>query len=179
MACYLAELPWKKVDLLLGLDALAQSSFTIDYSKREIEFDSTSRLSHSMRFDRENGLLLVDVGIGKEMYRLSIDSGAPYTCLWQAHLGKSLRWLRTQESRMKSMAGPSDIRTTVLPLLRLGAGEWKDLLAWILIGRQNTAGGRDGVVGLASLNLERVRFDFDQRELSWDRVFDDGASKAE
>ncbi len=179
MACYLAELPWKKVDLLLGLDALAQSSFTIDYAKKEIEFASTSRLSHSMRFDREDGLLIVDVEIGKEMYRLSIDSGAPYTCLWQAHLGKSLRSLKTEESTMKSMAGISDIRTTVLPLLRLGACEWKELFAWILSGRQNTAEGRDGVVGLASLNLTRVHFDFDQAELSWDQADDEQGLKAE
>jgi hypothetical protein len=42
-----------------------------------------------------------------------------------------------------------------------------------------TVNGRDGVVGLASLNVERVRFDFDRGELSWEGMFDEGASKAE
>ena len=168
MACYSAELPWKNVDLILGLDVLAKSSFTIDYAKKEIEFGSTSRLTHTMRFNRENGLLLVDAGIGSEMYQLSLDSGAPYTCLWQANLGNSLGLLSTQPATMKSMAGTSDVRTTVLPLFRLGAGEWKELPAWIVIGPTKTGAERDGVVGLGSLHFERVRFDFEQGELSWD-----------
>jgi len=166
VACYTADLPWRKVDLLLGLDVLSLSNFTIDFDKNEIEFESNQRLADGISFELEK-LVLITARAGAETYRLSIDTGAPFTCLHADRVGNPIKWLSSRSRVMRRFGGTSDLRMILLPTLQLGKSRWRNLPAGLI--RDTSADQRrDGVIGLASLGMARVHFDFQERRLSWD-----------
>ncbi|RPI27100.1 MAG: hypothetical protein EHM61_09595 [Acidobacteria bacterium] len=170
-ACYSADLPWGKVDVLLGLDVLATADLVIDYKRRQLEFGSTSQSVHSVEFEFEGGLLAVHASIGGRPYTLSVDSGAPVTCLLEPATGVAIRPLKKQyDGILRRLGGTSDVQSAVLPDLRLGDVQWNDLPVWVVRGKRQTRSSLDGVIGLMSLGLQRVQFEFRAKRISWGEI---------
>ncbi len=159
IACYSAELPWDEVDLMLGLDVLRNQDFRIDYETRQITFEPANGLAQETSFAFEEGLLLVDVQIGPETYRLSVDSGAPLTSLHKGRCGASVKSLKGARAVLRRLGGTSDAQTVSLPEMQIGDKRLESVTALIL-GGKTPESVRDGVIGPKSLGLKAVQFDF-------------------
>jgi predicted aspartyl protease len=168
IACYSAELPWDKVDLMIGLDVLRGQDFRIDYEARQITFRPATELAREMPFALEEGLLLVNVEIGQESYRLSIDSGAPLTSLHKDRCGASVKWLKGERAAIHRLGGSSEVQTVTLPELQIGGNRLERVSAMILDGSKKTEMVRDGVIGLKSLGFKAVQFDFTNTRMSFE-----------
>jgi hypothetical protein len=168
IACYSAELPWDKVDLMLGLDVLRSQSFRIDYEARQITFATSGGLAQEMPFAFEEGLLLVDVQIGPETYRLSVDSGAPLTSLHKDRCGASVKSLKGTRGALRRLGGTSDVQTVSLPEMRIGDKRLESVTALILGGGKKAESVRDGVIGPKSLGFKAVQFDFAHNRMGFE-----------
>lgn len=168
IACYSAELPWDKVDLMIGLDVLRGQDFRIDYEVRQITFGPAARLSKEMPFAFEEGLLLVNVQIGQETYRLSIDSGAPLTSLHKDRCGASIKWLKGERAAIHRLGGSSEVQTVTFPEMQIGGKRLDHVSAMILDGGKKTETIRDGVIGPKSLGFKAVQFDFTNNRMSFE-----------
>ncbi len=168
IACYSAELPWDRVDLMLGLDVLRNQDFRIDYEARQITFAPQSNLAQETSFEFEEGLLLVNVEIGQEAYRLSIDSGAPLTSLRKDRCGASVKSLKGTRAALRRLGGTSDVQTVNLPEMRIGGRRLDSVTALILSDGKETESVRDGVIGPKSLGFKAVQFDFAHNRMGFE-----------
>jgi hypothetical protein len=169
IACYSAQLPWDKVDLILGLDVLRSQRLRIDYQAKQLVFSDPTEFASSVPFDFEEGLLLVRVQIGKEVYRLSIDSGAPMTSLHRDRCAGSLKSLKGERAAIRRLGGTSEVQTVTLPDIQIGDKRFESAPAMILRGSRKPETIWDGVIGIKSLGLRAVQFDFDNNRMSWEK----------
>ncbi len=61
---------------IIGLDLLSKSSFRLDYSKAEIEFEYSPHEGIPVRFDGRTGLAVAQVGLGGKLLRMLVDTGS-------------------------------------------------------------------------------------------------------
>jgi|SRR5215813_1014546 len=66
-----------RVDGIVGLDVLRQSSFVIDYQGKEIHFGHPERLPLSTPFETEERVVTVRMQVENRQLRLVVDTGGP------------------------------------------------------------------------------------------------------
>jgi predicted aspartyl protease len=168
IACYLADLPWENIDLLLGLDVLHLQDFRIDYQTRQMTFTPSAGLAQETTFEFQEGLILVDVQIEQRSYRLSVDTGAPFTSLHKDRCGASVKSLKGSLSAIRRLGGTSEVRMVTLPEMQIGDKRLRSVPALIVDGGKETESVRDGVIGPKSLGFRAVQFDFKRNRLSFE-----------
>lgn len=168
--CYVKELPWKDVDAMIGLDILKRTNFTIDFQQEKLIFGSGAPgNSERVPFEFASSLVLIDVAQGDRSLKLSVDTGSELTSLSQDSVRASVRYLAKARGHCRTVihvAGQSEACAVELPALKAGKSTWTDLPALILDNQRGDS-GRDGVLGVLSLDLAWIHFDFDSQVLSW------------
>lgn len=114
---------------------------------------------------------------GQGPYRFMIDTGAQATVV-SRDLADSLGLHDRETATLVAMASQRQVETTRVPSVGLGSREFTVATAPILEGEH--IGGADGILGLDSLQDQRVLFDFENshiavaeaRELGGNRGFD-------
>ena len=167
LACLVVDLPWSGIDGILGLDFLRRRSLTIDFENKSISFGRELELESRVSFVPDSPLVLVAVQLKGQDVLLSVDTGSPEISLFEDSRfrgGRRMTSLRRQVHR--DLAGEAPVRHVQLPTVQMGDGRWLGLRGTL---RSRRSGGRDGVLGVASLNLKRIHFEFEHGVLSWDR----------
>jgi predicted aspartyl protease len=107
--------------------------------------------------------MTVPVSIGDQgPYRFIVDTGAERTVIAR-ELARDLRLGRGNTARVHSMSEVSDIQTVVIPALEVGGKRVRDIHAPAL-ERRNL--GAEGMLGVDSLQSQRVSFDFTRQEMT-------------
>lgn len=175
--CYVTELPLRNVDVLIGTDFLSNHGLTINYRSRKIGFAPTDELEWSVQCESEYGLLLVPVLVEDQILRLIADTGVEATGIYSNRLANAASLaLNRRQYIMDHVSGRCVGTLTSLPQVRIGQCGWRRLTAFLLsddrppqvINRAERFAW-DGILGIASLGLKRVSFNFDKRILSWER----------
>jgi len=164
-SCLAADLPLNNIDVVIGLDILGRSSFTIDYENSKLVFEDQPVAGPKVPFRNEEGLLIVPVSMSGETIRLAIDTGAHLTAVYAGAV-KSLdkRALDEKLVKVAHSAGTASGRQITLPTVQLGATEL-DRLPIVLL-QAKKPGSVDGFLGTASLGLARLHLDFGNQVLS-------------
>ncbi len=102
---------------------------------------------------------------GKGPYNFLIDTGAERTVVSQA-LASSLSLESGEQARLMGMAGIKVVNTAYLPGLRVGQQNYEEVLAPLLDAADM---GAEGILGLDSLQGQKVVFDFRRKRIEIER----------
>lgn len=167
LACMVGDIPTHGVDMILGLNVLSKHNFAIDYERRKIVFDTYVILSGSMPFEPHTGLIVIKGQVHDQTIRLLVDTGAATHCVFEE--GPTIWQYRNDGRRTTTphMGSRSESREVALKAVNIGSIEWKELKAMAMTNPKPA--GWDAVLGVGSLGLKQIYFDFEHRLLSWSR----------
>ncbi len=126
-----------------------------------------------MRAERYRRLTVPVTIMGEGPFRFMVDTGSQATVLSSA-LAERLQLFDRQNATLVGMASSRPVQTTLVPDFSLGSRNFVIRTAPIVEGAH--IGGADGILGLDSLQDQRVLIDFEAGVLSVADSFDDGGS---
>ncbi len=167
LACIVGDIPTRGVDMILGLNVLSKRNFEIDYERRKIVFDAQAIPSRSMPFEPHTGLVVIKGQVHDQTIRLLVDTGATAHCVFKE--GPIICQHRNDGSRatISYMGSSSESKEVALKTVNIGSIEWKEVIAMATANPKPA--DWDVVLGVGSLGLKQIYFDFEHRLLSWTR----------
>ena len=151
-----------RIDGIVGLDTLGQSSFVIDYVAREIHFGAYSRMPFSVPLRFKGGLAVVEVEVNRVRAQLMVDTGASALTLFARGTGT------VKDLKVSQSIGEFTHKEVTLRSLRLGGTEFGQEPASVVLGEPQGS-DFDGLVSPAVLGMRRVAFDLDRSILEFSR----------
>jgi predicted aspartyl protease len=157
-----------RVDAMIGMDVLDKESFTIDYEAKQLIFGGHDAFESSAMLVAGPGYVAVQMLVGGRPVHLVIDTGAKDLILFESRVGNRLNGLRRQGTKVSSnMGGEATLKKVQLPEARLGTIDLGALDALLLDSPARGNLGFDGLLGVRSLGLTRLAFDFERQTVSW------------
>ena len=158
-----------QIDAIVGLDVLARSSFTIDYQARRVRFAPDGREASVAPLELAWPFLTVQMAVAGQQVRLLVDTGSPDLVLFKARMPAALSnppW--KGDKTVNYASGTARLLRLELRQPGLGSHTWDTLPAWSLDRPlDGYPASIDGVLGVAALGCQRVRFDFEKGEFGW------------
>jgi hypothetical protein len=160
-----------RIDAIIGLDVLRLRSFQIDYESQKISFGPIKASEAAVRFKGAWPFLIIQLEVQDRPVRLLVDTGSRDLILFQSRLQDRLPKMLTRgEKTIYHSSGESHLKKVLLPSSSLGQTKWKLLTAYLLDTATDAyPSDVDGVLGVLSMDVKRIRFDFEHNTLSWDR----------
>lgn len=160
-----------RIDAIIGLDVLKFSSFQIDYESQRISFGPIRPSEAVTGFRGVWPFLIIQMEVQDRPIRLLVDTGSRDLILFESRLQDRLPKMITRgEKIIYHSSGESHLKKVLLPSSSLGQTKWKLLTAYLLDTATDAyPSDVDGVMGVLSLGVKRIRFDFERNTLSWDR----------
>ncbi|MDA2927348.1 retroviral-like aspartic protease family protein [Acidobacteria bacterium AH-259-G07] len=170
----LAKLPrvgGGRVDALIGLDLLKKTNFTIDFTSKQITFGPTEDLKDSITFYPNFPFLAVKIFVEGRPVWLQLDTGASGVVLFRDKVKDKLPMRRSKDLGVfLAPAGIGRRQKVYLRSVLMGQTRWEELPAYLLDQQGSTFNERIvGNLGIATLDLKRIQFDFDNHRISWER----------
>jgi predicted aspartyl protease len=160
-----------RVDAIVGLDVLARTSFAIDYRAHRLQFAPGGREESSAPLELAWPFVTVRMTVAGQQVRLLVDTGSPDLVLFKMRIPAALSnppW--KGDKTVQYAAGAARLLRLELRQAGLGSHTWDKLAAWSLDrSLDNYPTSIDGVLGVAALGCQRVRFDFENGEFGWTR----------
>jgi predicted aspartyl protease len=155
-----------RIDAVIGLDVLGESSFTIDYQKHKIYFRSTQE-RHSAPFTAGPRFITVDLKAGGRQLRLLLDTGTPHLVLFKRALINLDYDPSVVTGTGQNISGTISYGNIVLPQARFGNDDLGPARASVVASQESAASEYDGLIGLSMLRPKRLSFDFEHQVLGW------------
>jgi predicted aspartyl protease len=153
-------------DLILGMDALASQSFTIDYLSRVVRFGPAPSFANTAPLLRRDRFLVVETRVVDQSVALKLDTGFNGLLLYANRVGTVPRHVAT--AQISGVGQASEVRSFSSWSIQLG--NWRSTLLAVAVLQR---GPRDlslydGLLGPSALGAKRICFDFDNRVFSWE-----------
>jgi hypothetical protein len=157
-----------RVDGLIGLDALGQSPFTIDYQSRKLVFGPVDPSFVAVPYAPGLPYALVLLHIQQETMGILVDTGASNLVLFQSGLRncQSAIGIVGRET-WTSIGGEMLVAKAQLLSAYLGKEAWGTRLVYIPENSSNQSSGLAGLLGTTALG-KRVGFDPVRKVLAWE-----------
>jgi hypothetical protein len=158
------------IGAVIGLDVLGQTSFRIDYEKREVIFgDAFARHGIEVPYDRRSGLAIVSTTIpGRKGVRLLLDTGSDRLVF----LGGNLDEVQQQALRQPIPTGASELDSKMgvrpVPLREMTLGDSQFHPKAYLVP-QTKDPAFDGVLGVRALGLRAIAYDSTRERIYLER----------
>lgn len=165
-SCLSADLPWKDIDIVIGVNILRGTSLTIDYERSRLLFGDLGASEAATAFESREGLVVVPVSLNGRTLHLAVDSGAHLIAIYpRSTEGWGKRVIGEKRVELAHSGGFIEARQITLPSLQIGSiGINRPTVA--ILETDNPNSKIDGFLGTASLGLKRIQFDF-QRQALW------------
>ena len=167
-----------RVDGMIGLDVLARQDFVVDYESGTIAFGTAPGNARgpldpagtSVPFELGPGYAVVSLDVEGHPYRLMVDTGARSLILFAPRVRDRLAGLHKLSERIIGNAGGTFALTeVVLPEASLGTVHLNAQRVALMEGEAPTGVDLDGLLGVRSLGVRRLGFDFEHRTITWAR----------
>ena len=167
-----------RVDGMIGLDVLARQDFVVDYEAGTIAFGTAPGNTRgpldpaetSVPFELGPGYAVVSLDVEGHPYRLMVDTGARSLILFAPRVRDRLAGLHKLSERVIGNAGGTFALTeVVLPEASLGTVHLNAQRVALMEGEAPTGVDLDGLLGVRSLGVRRLGFDFEHRTITWAR----------
>jgi hypothetical protein len=162
-----------KVDVILGLDLLSQSTLRINFQSRLVyfgepsTFDPSSPHISSVPLRSNPSSLQVDLNLDGHSIPMILDSGMPGILLYENHLDNlALNPHIENLSAGHTLGGSLDSNTSIVPRLRLGSTDL-DRRVRLLHSASPPPLHIAGYLGLSAISAKEVEFDFFHHEFRW------------
>jgi hypothetical protein len=158
-----------RIDAIVGLDLLAQSSFAVDYESRKMVFGPIEVSSLMVPFKTAAPMVTVELRLDGQLVRLLVDTGSRDLLLFEGQLPAGLRKLPTHDVRQSfnSAATSFERKEIWLSKVQLGATDRGLQRAFLTNGGASFDQSFDGALGPASLGLKWIAFDFESGSFCW------------
>lgn len=154
-------------DVVVGMDVLRRTSFTIDYDKHAIEFGAALPMKHGAALAPGLRFALVDSDVLGRRMRLQVDTGFNGMLVYGNRLRGGAVPVDTG-ARVSGVAQASGVHSVASLKVRLGNWEAAHIPIAVMEGAPRDFDEFDGLVGPRFLGAKRVAFDFERRMLYWD-----------
>jgi predicted aspartyl protease len=159
-----------RIDALIGLDVLGRSSFSIDYEATKISFGPVKPSGSAFALEFGPGFVYATLSVQGQPIRLLVDTGAKDLILFESRVHGKLAGFRNQGGKTSSnMGGEASLQQVLLSEARLGNTDLETLNAFLLDAPAQNVPGFDGLLGVRSLGLTRLSFDFERQTISWQK----------
>jgi len=167
----LSYLSGVRIDAIVGLDVLSRTSFAIDYRTHMLRFAPEGHEESVAPLELAWPFATVRMAVAGQQVRLLVDTGSPDLVMFKGRMPRALShppW--KGDKTVHYAAGAARLLRLELRQAGLGPNIWDKLPAWSL-DRETTGypPDVDGVLGVAALGCQRVRFDFERSEFGWTR----------
>ncbi len=154
------------VDVIVGIDVLSRTSFTVDYEARKLILGPAERLSNSVPCDPRSPYPTVALRLGHRVVRVIVDTGAQELALFEKQPGDLVPDRQgVGEQTRTSMAGQVVIKRAEFQELTLGTTHWARREG-LFIEAPSTL--FDGLLGPRWLGAKRIRFEAELKVISWE-----------
>ena len=142
-----------RIDAIVGLDALGQGSFEIDYTSRTIRFGPAAPMPFSMPLRIEGGFATVEAEVNHEHAHLLLDTGTGSLILFET------AGTAPQNDAAARTVGEFESKPTQLRALRLGDAEFGQEPALLVRNPKQTQLNFDGLMAPTALGISRIWID--------------------
>ena len=154
-------------DLVIGMDVLHRSNFTIDYKTHSIVFGAAQALAHGTLLISDSRFALVDSKVLGKTVRLQVDTGFKGLLLYGGRLGLLLRGVDAG-AKMSEPGRTLSVHSAGLREVRIGDWRSSNLNVFMIEDGPRDFAKFDGLLGPRVLGAQHVAFDFDHGMLYWD-----------
>ena len=155
-----------RLDGIVGLDVLGQSTFVIDYESRQIRFGPLPPMADSIPFHIKGGFALVDATVNHEQVHLLMDTGASSMILFEAMSDRASRSGGVRNGPSAKNFGDFERRQVRSIDLRLGEIEFGHEAAFVIHNDRDAGHDFDGLMSPVALGVRRVAVDLGQGRLA-------------
>jgi predicted aspartyl protease len=158
-----------RIDAIVGLDFLGQSSFILDYESKKMVFGPIEGMSLAVPFEPGAPVVTVEVRLNGQPVRLLVDTGSRNLLLFERQLPEGVKKLPTGNinQSFNSAARSFETKEILVSNVQLGAVD-RGLRKALLINDSELFGQSfNGALGPASLGLKWIAFDFERGRFGW------------
>ena len=155
------------VDVIVGIDLLSRTSFTVDYEARKLILGPAERLSNSVPCDPRSPYPTVALRLGHRVVRVIVDTGAQELALFEKQPGDLVPDSQgVEEETRTSMAGQVVIKRAEFQELALGTTHWARREGLFIEAPSLLF---DGLLGPRWLGAKRISFDAELKVIGWEQ----------
>ena len=159
-----------RIDAMIGLDFLNRSSFCIDYEHKTITFGTPPPSGSTVTFMPGLPYPIVEFQAQSDRLRLLVDTGSKDLILFAPRIRGRLAGLRAVGYKTSAnMGGAVSLQQVELAESRLGETDLGTLHASVLEIAAGSVPGFDGLLGVASLGVKSLSFDFQRHLIGWEQ----------
>ena len=158
-----------RLDGIVGLDVLGQSTFVIDYTAHEIRFGPTASMSDSIPFHIKEGLAIVDASVNQAQVHLLLDTGASSMILFEEMRdpASDAKAAGTEESQKNIGEFQRNQKRSIS--VKLGKTKFDHEVAYVVQNPRDAGHNFDGLMSPIALGITRVAVDLSQGTLAFTR----------
>jgi hypothetical protein len=155
-----------RIDMILGLDVLCQTSFEIDYKALRIRFGSQLMPENSVSFEPNMPLLVVESRVDDRSLKLLVDTGCDSLAIYADRLPKqnASEW---GEAKGHDISGMVRFKRFDAKQFQLGDRILCNVQGFMTPARPE-AKGYDGSLAPTAIRAARIYFDFERMRFGWD-----------
>lgn len=159
----------RQIDLIIGTNTLVRANFTIDYESKKLIFNSNRPLATKADFDSADLKLVVKLRVRDQTVRLLIDSGAGDIILFRERIDDlPVTRIPRGKKTMHHLGSKQEVHLVQLSQVQLGKEDLGTVRAYLQEGRIDGYETIQGALGIAALGFNRVQFDFQNQQFSWE-----------
>jgi predicted aspartyl protease len=158
-----------KIDALIGLDLLKQTSVTIDYEDQVLTLGSGHDLSQQTAFYPYLPYLPIRLQVQDKLLTLVLDTGSPRTVFFEEEISNRVNIIRTRDSeRFAHAAGKLRLHKILIEDANIADTRLGTITAFLMNTSGALYGGAAGILSPASLKLRRLCINFETNRISWE-----------
>ena len=155
-----------RIDALIGLDVLGQSSFRIDYGRKEIVFGPLEMAGATVPFASGPPFVTVPMTIENRRLNILVDTGTSGLVLFARQLGTWRGGLpRLGIASTAGLAGPTYL--SVAQVMESRMGDHDVGVREVYLSNRPECCSFDGLMGITAARMKKIGFDFQHGLFSW------------
>ena len=152
-------------DLLIGMDLLRRSNFTIDYQSRLLTFGPVPHLAHVARLAENARLALIESTVLGRTTHLQLDTGINGLTLYTDWSGLAESF-RDIGAHLVGVSRTTNVRSAEVDLQ---LGNWREShVTASLVDNGSAVSEFDGLLGARAFAKHRLAFDFEKMVVAWE-----------
>lgn len=158
-----------RVDAIVGLDFLGQSSFAIDFESKKVVFGPIEAMSFVVPFKTGAPVVTLEVRLNGQPVRLLVDTGSRNLLLFERQLPEGLKELPSRDIKQSfNSAGTSfETKEILVSTVQFGAVDRGPRKAFLTNDSAFFDQPFDGTLAPTSFGLKWIAFDFERGSFGW------------